>query len=74
MPHRNSMQTVPFYSDECIPWKPLGGERVFPNSVFQPSGFRGYRIFKTSFLSLGHHGIDSLTLSESGHLVFIKFQ
>ncbi|KAF8838650.1 hypothetical protein BDN67DRAFT_971200 [Paxillus ammoniavirescens] len=54
MPHRNSMQMVPFYSDEpreSIPWKPVGGERVFPNLVFQPSGFRGYRIFKTSFLS-----------------------
>ncbi|KAF8844260.1 hypothetical protein BDN67DRAFT_962995 [Paxillus ammoniavirescens] len=50
MPHRNSMQMVPFYSNEpreSIPWQP-------------PSGFRGYRIFKTSFLS--------------GHLVFIKFQ
>ncbi|KAF8834426.1 hypothetical protein BDN67DRAFT_976049 [Paxillus ammoniavirescens] len=63
MPHRNLMQMVSFYSDkprESIPWKLVGGEQVFPNSVFQPLGFRGYCIFKTSFLS--------------GHLVFIKFQ
>ncbi|KAF8838532.1 hypothetical protein BDN67DRAFT_971383, partial [Paxillus ammoniavirescens] len=55
------------------------GNRLVENEFFQIRYFSS-RYFvviafsKLHFLSLGHHGIDSLTLSESGHLVFIKFQ